>query len=182
MLSASSLAFTAAASGVDEDAVKAACADLPVEELAERLADAKALALSDDAASNALVIGSDQILVCEGRAFDKPKTMADARARIATLSGKPHDLVTAVSVARAGEIVWRHTQTPRLWMRTLKDEEIDAYLARAGEAVLSSVGAYQIEGVGGTLFDRIEGDYNAILGMPLSALLAFLRTQGVRPH
>src|SRR6185312_16640138 len=101
-----------------------------------------------------------------------------AAAQLRALSGKTHSLVSAVAAARGGEVVWRHTAEARLTMRSLTDGDIAAYLARVGDAAVASVGAYQIEGPGIRLFERIEGDYFTILGLPLLPLLAFLRQLG----
>lgn len=163
---------------VDEDAVKREMAGEDVEEIAMTLAARKALAVQ---VGGALVIGSDQILEFRGLAYDKPKNMQEARARLLEMQGQPHSLVNAVAVAREGRIVFRHIDRPRLFMRELSAEDIDRYLAAAGEEALSSVGAYQVENWGAHLFERIEGDYFAVLGLSLFPLLGFLASQGVRP-
>lgn len=160
---------------VDEAAIKQANVALDLEALAMRLAEAKALAAN--APADALVIGSDQILEFEGRAFDKPASMAEARARFLDMAGAPHTLINAVAVARGGEIVFRHLDRPKLFMRALGEAEIDRYLETAGPSILASVGAYQVESFGARLFDRIEGDYFAVLGLSLFPLLAFLRRE-----
>jgi septum formation protein len=163
---------------IDEDAFKRAAlaqgADL--EAVAQGLADAKALGV--DAPPDAAIIGSDQIMEFEGRLFDKPKTRAEARARLLAVSGRPHTLINAVAVARGGEIVFRSLERPVLHVRALTERELDAYFAEAGEDILASVGAYQVERLGARLFDRIEGDYFAVLGLSLYPLLGFLRREG----
>lgn len=162
---------------VDEDAIKRSALDAgrTLGQTAQILADAKALAVTD---ADAYILGSDQILNFKGSGFDKPRTMAEARERLKTLQGKRHSLINAVSLARDGEIVFRNLEEPSLYMRAMTDAEIDAYLAEAGRDILSSVGAYQVEALGGRLFDKIEGDYFAVLGLSLFPLLGYLRREG----
>jgi septum formation protein len=121
------------------------------------------------------------MLALGDRVFHKPLTLAHARAHLQALRGRTHELLTAAAIARDGEILWSMIDTPRLTMRALTDEFIDDYLARAGDAARKSVGAYQLESLGVHLFERIEGDYFSILGLPLLPLLAFLREQGAIP-
>lgn len=174
ILAAAGVAFAVMKPQVDEDAVKRACnaEGLDLEATAMRLAETKALAVA--AAPGALVIGSDQILEFEGRAYDKCKTMDEARARLLALSGRPHTLVNAVAVARGGDVLFRRIDRPRLVMRDISGAALDRYLAEAGEEILASVGAYQVEGLGARLFERIDGDYFAVLGLSLFPLLSFL--------
>lgn len=162
---------------VDETAIKmdARRAGLSLPETAARLADAKALAIT---APGALVLGSDQIMAFDGEGFDKPQTMAEARERLTALQGRAHNLINAVSIARDGAIVFSHLDQPRLVMRKMTPAEIDAYLDAAGEGVLASVGAYEVEALGSRLFDRIEGDYFAVLGLSLHPVLGYLRRAG----
>lgn len=173
--------FSVARPDVDEDVIKkeAAAEGLALEETAMRLAEAKCLA--DDHASEALVVGSDQILEFRGEAYDKPRTMDEARARLLDMRGRPHTLINAVAVARDGAVVWRHLDRPKLFMRRFNAEEIDAYLTASGADILHSVGAYQVEKLGARLFERIEGDYYAVLGLSLYPLLGFLRGEGAIP-
>ncbi|MEQ8177950.1 MAG: Maf family protein [Amphiplicatus sp.] len=161
---------------VDEGAIKRANAGIDLEALAMRLAEAKALAA--DAPPAALVIGSDQILEFKGSAFDKPASMDEARARLLEIAGAAHTLINAVAVARGGEIVFRHLDRPKLFVRALVENELDDYLDAAGPDILASVGAYQVESFGARLFEKIEGDYFAVLGLSLFPLLAFLRREG----
>jgi septum formation protein len=125
-----------------------------------------------------LVIGADQILVCADQWLDKPTDLATARAQLKTLRGRMHELVTAVCVVQQETRLWHTVSRPRLTMRNFSDRFLDAYLAVEGAAILGSVGAYRLEGKGVQLFDRVEGDHFAILGMPLFELLAFLRNYG----
>lgn len=161
---------------VDEAAIKAASADANIEQTALRIAEPKALAIT--ANSDDYVLGADQILEYRGKAFDKAQSLEEARTRLLTLQGNTHSLVNAIAVARDGEIIWRHLDRADLVMRALTETEIDAYLKEAGESVLASVGAYQVEGLGARLFERIDGDYFAVLGLSLFPLLGFLKEAG----
>jgi septum formation protein len=122
-----------------------------------------------------LVVGADQTLALGNRRFDKPGDRAAARAQLMALSGNTHHLHSAVAVACGEEVLFDAVDTARLTMRGLSDEFLDAYLDAAGAAVLESVGGYQLEKLGIHLFERIEGDHFTILGLPLLALVAFLR-------
>ncbi|MBB5517652.1 Maf family protein [Amphiplicatus metriothermophilus] len=172
------LAFEIVRPETDEAAIKRAgiAEGLDIETLAMRLAEAKARAVR--APARALVVGADQILEFEGRPYDKPASLAEARARLKEWRGRTHTLINAVAVAEDGAIVFRHLDRPRLSMRALTDGEIDRYLEAAGPGILASVGAYQVESLGARLFDRIEGDYFAVLGLSLLPLLGFLRRAG----
>jgi septum formation protein len=150
------------------------------DETAETLAELKALAVSRRH-PGALVLGADQLLDCDGLRFDKPGDLAQARTQLRALAGRTHSLVSAAVVVRDGRRLWHAVDRARLTMRPLGDGFIESYLAAAGPAVLGSVGAYQLEGLGAQLFRRIEGDYFTILGLPLLPLLDFLRGHGVVP-
>jgi septum formation protein len=180
VLQAAGLRFEAIAAAVDEATIKeAAQAEaIPPEDTALLLADAKAerIARRDP---EALVIGCDQLLVCEDRWFDKPADIAAARDHLVALRGRTHRLVTAIVCHRHGGRVWQHVAAPRLAMRHVSDAFLDAYLALEGSAVTQSVGAYRIEGPGVQLFSKVDGEHAAILGVPLLALLDFLRQHGV---
>ena len=178
LLSSAGLHFSAFAPNVDETAVKVATrrdGGTP-EQSATALAGLKAAAFRGE---DAMVIGCDQILVCEGVWFDKPPSMEAARQHLLHLRGRPHTLVTATVCYRGGMRVWTHMVRPRLTMRAFSPGFLDAYLAAAGEAVLGSVGAYRIEGLGMQLFDAMEGEQSAIQGLPLTPLLGYLRSQGI---
>lgn len=150
----------------------------PARDIADALAALKAERVSLRHAG-VLVLGADQMLACEDKLFEKPVNLAEAREHLAALSGRAHTLHAALVVARDGAPIWRHAASAKLHMRKLSDAFIDAYLAVAGESVLSSVGAYALEGLGAQLFTRIEGDYFTVLGLPLLPLLDFLRAHGV---
>jgi septum formation protein len=180
VLEGAGLRFETRVAGVDEAAIKEAAQaeGIPAQDAALMLADAKATRVAAQA-PDALVIGADQLLVCEGAWFDKPHDMAAARGHLQRLRGRQHELVTALVCHRGGQRIWQHVAKPRLTMREFSDAFLEAYLAAEGEALLSSVGAYRLEGHGAQLFDRIEGDQPAILGLPLLPLLGFLRQHGV---
>ncbi|MGV2978169.1 Maf-like protein [Roseibium alexandrii] len=165
---------------VDERAVEAPLleAGFPPEDLASVLAEAKANDVSARR-SGELVIGADQILAFEGERRTKPDDMEAARRQLLAFSGKTHELLSAVVISKDGEAIWRHVSTARLNMRTLSPAFVGRYLAEAGDDVLSSVGAYQLEGLGLQLFEKIDGDYFTILGLPMLPLLAQLRELGV---
>ena len=180
VLEGAGLRFETRIAGVDEAAIKEAAQaeGISPDEAALILADAKAERVARSA-PDALVIGADQLLVCDGVWFDKPPDMAAARAHLQRLRGRRHELVTALVVHRGGQRIWQHMAKPRLTMRDFSDAFLEAYLAAEGEVLLSSVGAYRLEGHGAQLFDKIEGDQPAILGLPLLPLLGFLRQHGV---
>ncbi|PVB62007.1 Maf-like protein [Labrenzia sp. 011] len=161
---------------VDERAVEAPLlkAGFPPEDLAGILAEAKANDVSARRPGD-LVIGADQILAFEGERRTKPENMEAARRQLLAFSGKTHELLSAVVISRNGEALWRHVSTARLTMRGLTPQFVGHYLAAAGDDVLSSVGAYQLEGIGVQLFEKIDGDYFTILGLPMLPLLARLR-------
>ncbi|HVW57928.1 MAG TPA: Maf-like protein [Rhizobiaceae bacterium] len=179
MLKDAGLHFRVIKPVIDERAVESTVADTGVtpEELALILAEAKALDVSERS-PDALVIGADQTLSLDDRLFHKPADMDAARRHLLTLSGKTHHLNSAFALARYGRTIKRHTEIARMTMRKLDPAFIGRYLARVGGKALTSVGAYQIEGEGIQLFDRIEGDYFTIVGLPLLPLLACLREEG----
>lgn len=180
ILANAGLDFAIEPSGVDEDEVKLSLVGERAKpgDIATTLAEMKATRVSTRR-SGALVIGADSTLACNGRLFDKPPTLAAARQQLAELGGQTHELHSAVVVAQNGARIWQAADHGRLTMRSFTDSFLDAYLARAGEAVCASVGAYQLEGLGAHLFSRIEGDYFTILGLPLLPLLAFLAEHGI---
>jgi septum formation protein len=128
-----------------------------------------------------LVLGADQLLECEGQWFDKPGSRLQARDQLLRLSGRRHCLATAAVLVRGDIVSWSVAQAPELVMRSLSSDFIDAYLDAVGEHALSSVGAYQIEGLGVQLIDSFSGDFFAVLGLPILPLLAALRREGVLP-
>ncbi|MFC4168716.1 Maf family protein [Teichococcus aestuarii] len=179
LLRAAGLDFTAQPAPVDEASLKEAARaeGIPPADAAILLAEAKAIRVARRE-PEALVIGADQLLVCEGAWFDKPEGLAGARAQLQALRGRTHTLFTAMVLWRHGQRVWQHVATPRLTMRDFSDSFLDRYLALEGEAVTHSVGAYRLEGPGIQLFREVEGEHSAILGLPLLPLLGFLRQHG----
>lgn len=182
MLSAAGLEFEAMASGVDERAARAAMAAtgdaVDAVSIAQQLAGAKAEAVSR-VHPDALVIGGDQVLALGKEVFEKPAGIEAARKSLMRLRGREHALHSAVTLAEKGRVVWRHVQSARLVMRPFSDAFLDDYLATVGPRVLGVVGAYELEGRGVQLFERIEGDYFTILGMPLLVLIEQLRRREV---
>jgi len=179
LLSAAGVPFIVKVAPIDERAAEAPLIATvsPPADIASALAEAKAVAVSRDD-GDAFVIGADQTLDADDNRWTKPATIAEAREQLARLSGRAHHLHSAVAVARGGTVAWRYRDSARLTMRPLSATMIDAYLAEVGDAALASVGAYQIEGPGIRLFERIDGDYFTILGLPLLPLLAYLRGEG----
>ena len=164
---------------IDEAAIKDECrrGDINVATTAARLARGKSQKISN-LFPDAFVIGADQMLDCGGEWLDKPADMAAATESLRLLRGRTHELVTSVSIVRAGREQWCFADQATLVMRDFSDEFLETYLHRVGEAVLSSVGAYQLEGLGAQLFERIDGDYFTILGLPLLPVLGYLRDEG----
>jgi septum formation protein len=180
LLRAASIHFEARSASIDEaDVRRAAEADgLSAQATALRLATLKAecVAASDP---EALVIGCDQLLVCENDWLEKPVDVNAARAQLRALHGRTHVLVTAVACWQNDGILWQHVAEPRLTMRRFSDPFLEDYLALERDYVTKSVGAYRLEGPGIHLFEAIEGEHAAILGLPLLSLLAFLRRHGM---
>lgn len=145
------------------------------EEVAAALASAKAMAVSA-LNTGRWIVGADQTLTCEGRAFHKPEDLAAARRQLGELAGRTHTLTSAFALVRDGALVGRSQRRAHLTMRALDAGMLDAYLDLVGPAAATSVGAYQIEGPGVQLFEAIEGDHFTILGLPLLDLLAALRS------
>lgn len=181
LLAAAGVAAQSAAPKVDEAALRAGLRQegVSVRDQAMALAEMKAMRIS--AVRPGLVIGADQMLALGDEAFDKPANLEAAAAHLRRLSGQTHTLETAIVVCEDAKPVWRHLARPKLTMRPLTDSFISGYIADCGDSLLSTVGAYQLEGRGAQLFTRIEGDYFSILGLPLLPLLDYLRVRGVCP-
>ncbi|MBN9022645.1 MAG: Maf family protein [Rhizobiales bacterium] len=173
------LAFAALPSSVDERAVEAGllARGATPGDVALALAEAKAAEVATRR-PEAIVIGADQTLDAGGERWHKPASRAEAKAHLLALAGRSHHLRSAVVGIRDGAVRYRNLGTATLTMRAFDAAEVDAYLDRVGDAALGSVGAYQIEGPGIRLFERIDGDYFTILGLPLLPLLAWLRDAG----
>lgn len=178
VLTGAGVPHEAVTAGVDEDSVKAGllAEGLGPRDVADALAELKALRVSRR--REGFVIGADQTLDLDGVLHDKAASADAARGRLRSLRGKTHRLHSAVVVAKEGAPIWREVVTASLTMRDFSDDFLEAYLAQEGAAVLDSVGCYRLEGPGAQLFSRIEGDYFAILGLPLMGLLDLLRRHG----
>jgi septum formation protein len=176
LLANAGIAFEAIPADIDERAVQQASGLSAPGDIAGLLAREKALSVSSHHAGK-YVIGADQTLALERRLFSKPADRAQAADQLKALTGRSHELHSAVAVACDGKILFADTAIARMTMRQLTEAEIEAYLDEAGKAVMTSVGAYQLEGLGVHLFERIEGDHFTILGLPLLPLLAFLRSE-----
>ncbi len=181
LLEDAGLAFIVEPPGLDESVMRQAVSGqkaLGPHDVAEVLARAKAEAVSD-LGRKAYVIGADQVLAFGDQIVSKPDSMEAARTQLLDLSAKTHTLHTSAAVATNGETIWATTEIATLTMRKLSPQFIGNYLAAAGDEVLSSVGAYQVELIGIQLFKKIDGDYFVILGLPLIPLLDALRREGV---
>jgi septum formation protein len=176
LLANAGIDFEAVPAEIDERAVQKTSQLAAADEVAALLAREKARAVSVHR-SGRLVAGADQTLVLEKRLFSKPAGRAQAAEQLRALAGHVHELHSAVAVARDGKILFEAAAIARMTMRRLGTAEIEAYLDAAGEAVSTSVGAYQLEGLGVHLFERIEGDHFTVLGLPLLQLLAFFRSE-----
>lgn len=180
LLAAAGLRFTVRPADVDEAGLKQAARSEGLDAIAAalRLADAKAAQVAA-IQPQAVTIGADQILDCDGTWYDKPPDLAAARRQLLALRGRSHTLATAVVCRQGNRHLWHHSALPCLTMRAFSERFLDAYLAAEGDHVLGSVGAYRLEGPGVQLFSAVEGDHAAILGLPLLPLLDFLSEAGV---
>ena len=178
MLDAAGVAHDVEAPGIDEAAAKARGGEPAA--LALELAEAKAAAVSARRSGD-WVIGSDSVVSVGGRLFDKPADRGQAAEHLREFSGQAMELTSAVALARDGAIDWSHHQTATLQVRTLSEDFIAGYLTSEWPAVSHCVGVFRLEGPGVQLFERIEGDYFTILGMPLLPLLGALRERGLLP-
>lgn len=178
LLKNAGIEFSTASADIDERAVEAPLykTGATPEEVAQVLAEAKALDVSEKN-PGAVVIGCDQTLSLGDEIFHKPADMEAARRQLLKFSGKTHQLNSAVVLVKDGKTLWRHVSIARMTMRDLDPGFVGRYLGRVGDVALSSVGAYQVEGPGIQLFDKIEGDYFTIIGLPLLPLLAELRKE-----
>jgi septum formation protein len=177
LLAAAGIPVDVRAAELDERAVEVGASTNAPSAIAAHLAREKALSVGRSDPRH-LVLGADQVLALDGKRFAKPPDRAAARAQLRALSGRTHSLHSAVACVQNGAVAFEHVSVARLTMRTLSAQFLEAYLDAAGDAALESVGAYQLEGLGSQLFERVEGDYFAILGLPLLEVLDFLRRQG----
>jgi septum formation protein len=178
LLAGAGIAFDIVSPGVDEEAVKAGllAEGASARDIADALAELKALRVSN--ARPGFIIGADQTLEFQGGLYDKVATVEAARERLRMLRGQAHKLHAAVVVAKDGAAIWRDLVTVSLTMREFTDAFLEDYLATEGPGALGSVGCYRLEGPGAQLFSRIDGDYFAILGLPMLGLLDLLRRHG----
>ena len=174
ILAASGLRIEIRPSQLDERATEAKAGSIDAAAVARLLARAKADAVASTLPGR-LVLGADQTLARGNKRFSKPADRASAAEQLRALRGRTHELHSALAVVRDGATVFACVDTAKLTMRDFSDQFLDNYLEMAGDAALSSVGGYQLEGIGIHLFERVEGDYFTILGLPLLPLLAFLR-------
>jgi septum formation protein len=177
LLEAAGVALEVRPATIDERAIEAAAPDKDPVAVAALLAREKALRVAADMPGR-LVVGADQVLTFEGRRVDKPVDRAAARAQLRAFAGRTHELHAGVAVARDRTLLFEHVDVARLTVRALSESFLDRYLDAAGAAVTVSVGAYQIEGIGIQLFDRLDGDHFTVMGLPLLPLLAYLRAEG----
>jgi septum formation protein len=178
LLANAGISFEAVPADIDERSVQKNSGLSAPGEIAGLLAREKACFVSSKN-SGRYVVGADQTLALGSRLFSKPAGRAQAADQLRLLAGGTHELHSAVAVARDGKIVFSDVSVARMTMRRLDESAIEAYLDQAGQAVTTSVGAYQLEGLGVHLFERIEGDHFTILGLPLLPLLAFMRGEGL---
>ena len=181
VLEGAGVAFTCVPAGVDETSIKDSllAEGVSPRDIADALAEAKAVKVSRR--HTGLVIGADQTLEFEGRLFDKAHSVDEARERLKEMRGKSHKLHCGMVVARDGQPIWREVITTTLRMRPFTDDYLEGYLERNSPDILASVGCYQLEGEGVQLFDKIDGDYFAILGLSMIPLLDLLRRHGAVP-
>jgi septum formation protein len=175
LLEAAGIPLDVVPAAIDERAIESSIAGAC--EAAIALAGAKAEAVAASRPGR-LVLGADQILSLDHKRFSKPATLDAARAQLRLLAGRTHELHSALAFVRDGALLFEHSEVVRMTIRPLSSDFIDRYVEAVGEAVTQSVGAYQVEGFGIHLFERIDGDYFAVLGLPLLAALDFLRCEG----
>ena len=178
LLAAAGVTFTADPADLDETALMAGLKEAGADVMACCLAEQKALAVSRRHPGK-IVLGGDSVIAFEGDYLSKCASLDEARLLLARLSGKSHLLVSAAALARDGALLWTHASPCRMTMRQLSPQFLDDYLAEEGKAILSSVGCYHFEGRGAQLFDRVDGDYCSVLGLPLLPVLAQLRKEGL---
>ena len=176
ILTGAGVPFDVHVAGIDEDALKTPGVD--ARQLAVDLAEAKALAVSA-LYPEALILGADQTLAFDGGLISKAPSLEAARARLADMRGKAHQLHSGAALAKGGQILWSGADTVQMRMRDYSDAFLDAYIAAEGDELLHCVGSYRLEGMGSQLFEAVEGDYFTVLGLPLWPVLEQLRLAGV---
>jgi septum formation protein len=181
ILEGAGVRFDVRKSSVDEDKIKIDRVELSPSEMAVLLAEAKAVSVSREH-PEALVLGADQTMELDGKLLDKLPNRQLARTRLTAMRGKHHQLHSGLILAMNGDVVWTHQQTSNLFVREFSDAFLESYLLEAGDELTASVGAYAYEGLGAQLFERVDADYYAVLGLPLLPLLEALREFGVAPR
>lgn len=178
MLTAAGVTYTSHPARIDESGITEELRGHPVRDVADRLAELKARKVSQQH-PGAFVLGSDSMLETErGRWLEKPGSLEGLRTQLRELEGRAHRLISAAVIARDGEPLWRHVEVARLTVRRFSEDWLEAYVAACGEQVLGSVGGYHLEGLGAQLFTKIEGDQFTVRGLPLLAVLGWLREAG----
>ena len=178
LLTAAGVPFVADPADLDEDTLMASLKQAGPEAMAQSLAEQKALAVSHRHPGRT-VLGGDSVIAFGSDYLSKCASLEEARGLLQRLSGHTHLLVSAAALARDGALLWAHASPCRMTMRDLSPQFLDNYLAREGQAILSSVGCYHFEGRGAQLFAKVDGDYFSVLGLPLLAVLAQLRKEGL---
>jgi septum formation protein len=178
LLTAAGVSFVADPAELDEDALMRSLTASGAEVMARTLAEQKALTVSRRHPGQT-VLGGDSVIAFGSEYLSKCASLDEARRLLSRLAGHTHLLVSAAALARDGALLWSHASPCRMTMRALTPQFLEDYLAREGDAILSSVGCYHFEGRGAQLFDRVEGDYFSVLGLPLLPVLAQLRKEGV---
>lgn len=165
---------------VDEASIKSAMFSegAPARDIADVLAETKARRIATKN-PDAIVIGADQVLVCQNILYDKPQDLDEAQKQLSKLRGKTHELLSAAVIYENAKPVWRHIGRAQLMMRPFSDEFLEEYIKTNGNSLLETVGAYKLEETGSQLFTRVQGDYFSVLGLPLLEVLGFMRTRGI---
>jgi septum formation protein len=180
ILSKAGIRFTARDAGLDEKSAKSTMKECSAREVAIRLAAMKSQ-LTSQKAPHAVVVGADQTLGFKGKVFDKPNSLAETRQQLMALRNNTHSLYSALTCSIAGEPVWGFCDEAKLTMRNFSDAFLSQYLAQVSATYSTSVGGYKVEETGINLFDKIEGDYFTVLGLPLLPLLGFFRQRQIMP-
>lgn len=178
ILEKAGLDFKIIPADVDESVLKSRFTGTPGD-LALHLAEAKALEVSRR--EECLVLGADQVLDLDGQVYDKARSPEEARDKLLALRGKTHWLRGGLVAARDGQVIWTHQSACKMTVRKFSDAFLEDYLTKAGDILTKGVGAYAFEGVGAQIFDEVEGDYYAVLGLPLLPVLSLLRDEGLLP-
>lgn len=180
MLRNAGVLFDVIPADIDEEKILSSMASdgHDVKNIALKLSEEKSLKISDDNKEK-YIIGSDQILSLNNKLYSKAKNKSQAKEKLLGLSGKTHQLTSAVSVTKNNQVLWSTFSQAQLSVKNLSEEKIDDYLDHAGDDIYNCVGCYALESIGIQLFDQIDGDYFTILGMPLLPLLTFLEKEGV---